>query len=229
MSGRMRLACLLAVTGLGVAIHTPPAAARTADDGAEIDEPDPADPYELPRLRIDGGLGGMFGDGAGTFAMRAHVGLSAWHRIEQGSALRLTGGFAFGMDIADSQHSYVTAAPFAELGLAHVSPRTAEHGPRQATVFVRAEPVLLLGTLNEHALRIGGGVTLHGFPRLFPPFDHSGGGHTSSDSEDFEKVFMYTIGLPVVIAMNVRHVELTSDIGPDGHHQVGFLLGFGGQ
>jgi hypothetical protein len=94
-------------------------------------------------------------------------------------------------------------------------------------MFLRAEPVLITGTLNEHAVRVGAGVTLHGFPWLFPPFGHSGSEKNGDD--DFVNAIMYSIGLPVVAAINVRHIEITSDLGMDGHRQVGFLLGFWGQ
>lgn len=225
----MRITWLIVATTIGFGTLARSAAASTTEDGAEIDGSETnSDPYELPRVRVDGGLGGMFGDGAGTFAMRGHAGVSAWHRSDDGfTALRLTGGLALGMDVADSQHAYATAAPFAELGLAYIRPRTTEHGARQATVFLRAEPVLITGTLNEHAVRVGAGVTLHGFPWLFPGLDHRSS--STSDNDDFTNVVLYSVGLPIVAAMNVRHIEVTSDLGMDGHRQIGFLLGFWGQ
>jgi hypothetical protein len=81
--------------------------------------------------------------------------------------------------------------------------------------------VLADGTLHEHAMRVGVGVTLHGFS----PFQLASDG---SDGDDARQVVVYSVGLPIVAALNVRHIEVVTDYGFDGHKQVGFLLGLWG-
>jgi hypothetical protein len=221
----MRSTCVVVLSStLLVVAMAATAGAETTEDGAEIEgtESINPDPYELQRLRLDGGLGGTWGDGDGTFAMRVHVGASKWIRPnDSANALRLTGGLALGADIADSQHSYATAAPFVELGLAYVDPRLGMRAARNVTVFGRVEPVLAEGTLHEHAMRVGVGVTLHGFSPFLLKSD-------GSDGDDARQLFVYTVGLPIIAALNVRHVEVVTDVGIDGHKQIGFLLGMWG-
>lgn len=206
-----------------------PTTAR-ADDGAEH--------LDLPRVRADGGLGVSLGDGIGAFASRGHLGASWWlaGRGDGGGdgdggghgwrpALRLSAGFAGGVDVRGN-HAYYTAAPFAELGVAALRPRGESRGAAQLTVFGRVEPILVPGELGERGLRLGVGVTGHGFGTTWVDSCHDGNQRTQSECE-LLKAMLVLPGLPLLIAANARHVEVTADLGGDGRRQYGVVLGFG--
>jgi hypothetical protein len=190
-------------------------------------EPDRTPRWDLPVFRVDGGAGLALGDGADSFSLRAHLGRSLWilERPEDRTrtwraALRLTAGMAFGTDISSHDRAFWTAQPFVEIGLGMANAKTELHHARQATVFARAEPVLVPGALGERALRVGVGVTLHGFKPIWMEQSQS------EDGQMAESLVM-PFALPVLGALNVRDLEVTTDVGEDGRMQYGFVIGLG--
>lgn len=177
---------------------------------------------ETPVTRADVAAGFATGDGASSFSLHAHLGRSVWAlgAPDPGShwrtALRLTAGAAVSSDLSGSG-AFLNVAPFVEIGAGAASDART---PRQVTVFARAEPILVPGALGEGGVRFGVGVTLHGFRHVWMP-------KPATDDEDLAQDVLIPFALPVLGLLNVRHLEVTTDLGVDGRMQYGVVIGIG--